>query len=329
MLSRVADSLYWMSRYVERAENVARFIDVNTWLQLDLPGSYEEQWFPLVSTTGDEALFSKLYKKPTKAEVIRFLIFDTRNPNSVNSAIMAARENARMVRQYITLEMWEQINRFYLMMQSTARAFDRGDEPSQDFFGEVTSASHLFLGITDATMSHNEGWHFCRLGRMLERAEKTSRILDAKYFLLLPSVDAVGTPYDDIMWAAVLRSTSALEMYLKRFQQIAPTRIIEFLVLDRDFPRAIHYCVNAADESLRAISGSRPGTFRNAAEQRLGRISAELNYTQVKDIIESGLHEFLDELQLGLNRAGDAIYNTFFALQPISALSHYATGRNE
>jgi uncharacterized alpha-E superfamily protein len=178
-------------------------------------------------------------------------------------------------------------------------------------------------------MSHNEGWHFCRVGRMLERADKTSRILDAKYFLLLPTVDAVGTPYDDIMWAAVLRSTSALEMYLKRFQQISPTRIVEFLVLDREFPRAVHYCINAADDSLRAISGTRLGTFRNAAEQRLGRISAELNYTQVPEIIGSGLHEFLDELQVRLNGVGDAIYNTFFALQPISALPHYASGRNE
>jgi len=329
MLSRVADSLYWMSRNVERAENVARFIDVNTWLQLDLPGNYVEQWLPLISTTGDEALFAEHYKEASKRNVIRFLMFDTRNPNSVNASVMAARENARLARQYITLEMWEQINRFYLMMQGAARSFEAGFEPSQDFFADVTSASHLFLGITDATMSHNEGWHFCRLGRMIERADKTSRILDAKYFLLLPSVDSVGTPYDDIMWAAVLRSTSALEMYRKRFQEISPTRIVEFLVLDREFPRAVHYCVNAAEESLRAISGTKPGTFRNSAEQQLGRISADLNYTHVRDIIACGLHEFLDDLQVGLNRAGGAIYNTFFALQPIPTPTQYATGRNE
>jgi uncharacterized alpha-E superfamily protein len=329
MLSRVADCLYWMSRYVERAENVARFIDVNTWLQLDLPGSYVEQWLPLVSTTGDEALFAEHYKEASKRNVIQFLIFDTRNPNSVNSSVIAARENARLARQYITLEMWEQINRFYLMMQAAARSFEVDFEPSQDFFGEVTSASHLFLGITDATMSHNEGWHFCRLGRMIERADKTSRILDAKYFLLLPTVESIGTPYDDIMWAAVLRSTSGLEMYRKRFQEISPTRIVEFLVLDREFPRAVHYCVNAAEESLRAISGTKAGTFRNPAEQQLGRISADLNYTHVRDVNARGLHEFLDDLQGGLNRAGLAIYNTFFALQPIPAVHQYASGRSE
>jgi uncharacterized alpha-E superfamily protein len=131
------------------------------------------------------------------------------------------------------------------------------------------------------------------------------------------------------MWAAVLRSTSALEMYRKRFQEISPMRIVEFLVLDREFPRAIHYCVNAAEESLRAISETRPGMFRNPAEQQLGRISADLNYTQVREIITLGLHEFMDDLQVGLNRAGSAIYNTFFALQPIPTVSHYAAGRNE
>src|SRR5207253_1284743 len=221
MLSRVADALYWMSRYVERAENVARFIDVNTWLSLDLPPGYQEQWTPLISTTGDDALFAEHYSNASKRNVIHFLTFDTRNPNSIFSSISAARENARLARQYITLETWEQINRFYLAVQNGVQRSARGFEPGQDFFSEVMSASHQFLGTLYATMSHNEGWHFCRLGRLIERADKTSRILDTKYYLLLPSIDAVGTPYDDIMWAAVLRSTSALEMYRKRFQQIS------------------------------------------------------------------------------------------------------------
>src|SRR6185369_3707196 len=250
--------------------------------------------------------------QPSKQNVIQFLTFDTRNPSSILSCIAAARENARLARQYITLEMWEQINRFYFTIHNGAQSAASGFAAGPDFFSEVTTASHLFLGTLHATMSHNEGWHFCRLGRLIERADKTSRILDTKYYLLLPSVDAVGTPYDDIMWAAVLRSTSALEMYRKRFQEISPNRIVEFLVLDREFPRAVHYCVNAAEESLRAISGTKPGTFRNPAEQQLGRISADLNYTQVRDIIACGLHEFLDDLQMGLNRAGAAIYNTFF-----------------
>jgi uncharacterized alpha-E superfamily protein len=315
-----------MSRYVERAENVARFIDVNNLLSLDLPAGSLEQWAPLLSTTGDDALFTEYYKVASKSEVIRFLMFDGRNPNSVLASVAAARENARMARQYITLEMWEQVNRFYLAVQSAARASANGVEPHQDFFTDVMNASHLFLGITDATMSHNEGWHFCRLGRMIERADKTSRILDAKYFLLLPSIDAVGSPYDDIMWAAVLRSTSAFEMYRKRFQQIAPDKIVEFLVLDREFPRAIHYCAISAEESLRAISGTPRGMFRNRAEQQLGRIVADLNYIQVREIISRGLHEFLDDLQIRFNRAGEAIHGAFFALQSVPVVPQYRAG---
>jgi len=327
MLSRLADSLYWMSRYVERAENVARFIDVNSWLSLDLPTGYHEQWSPLISTTGDDALFAQHYDEPSKRNVTHFLTFDTRNPNSIFSAITAARENARLARQYITLEMWEQINRFYFVIQNGSRFAARGFDPSADFFSEVTTASHLFLGTLYATMSHNEGWHFCRLGRLIERADKTSRILDTKYYLLLPSVAAVGTPYDDIMWAAVLRSTSAFEMYRKRYQQISPDRIVEFLVLDREFPRAIHYCVTSAQESLHTITGSPVGTFANSAEQQMGRVCADLNYIQVREIINRGLHEFLDSVQVRLNLVGDAVHHSFFALQHVPAVPQYQSGR--
>jgi uncharacterized alpha-E superfamily protein len=323
MLSRLADSLYWMSRYVERAENVARFIDVNTWLSLDLPAGYEEQWSPLISTTGDASLFNEHYNEPSKGNVIQFLTFDRRNPNSILSCMTAARENARMARQYITLEMWEQINRFYFTIQNASQPAGIGLPLRQDFFSEVITASHLFLGTLYATMSHNEGWHFCRLGRLIERADKTSRILDAKYYLLLPSVDTVGTPYDDLMWAAVLRSTSAFEMYRKRYQQISPDRIIEFLILDREFPRAIQYCLVSAETSLHSISGTPVRTFRNVAEQQLGRVCAELNYIQVREIISRGLHEFLDEMQVRLNLVGDAIYQSFFALQPAPLMAQY------
>jgi len=328
MLSRLADSLYWMSRYVERAENVARFIDVNMWLSLDLPAGYQEQWSPLISTTGDDAIFAKHYEIPTKRNVINFLTFDTRNPNSILSTITAARENARLARQYISLETWERVNRFYLAIQNGARSAARGFEPGQDFFSDVMSSSHLFLGTIYATMSHNEGWHFCRLGRLIERADKTSRILDTKYYLLLPSLDAVGTPYDDLMWAAVLRSTSALEMYRKRFHQISPDRIVEFLVLDREFPRAIHYCIVSAETCLHAISGTPIGTFGNPAEQLLGRLCAELNYVQVREIIKRGLHEFLDDIQTHLNMVGDAVENSFFALQPVPVVPQYRAGRD-
>src|SRR5262249_30588231 len=168
MLSRVADSIYWMHRYIERAENVARFIDVNLRLLLDLPPGTTEQWQPLVDTTGDHALFRERYGQATQEHVIRFLTFDTSNPNSIYSCLRMARENARSVREVISSEMWEQLNRFYLMVRNAA-ATAGGKQTPHELFTEVKMASHLFVGITDATMSHGEGWHFGRLGRLIER----------------------------------------------------------------------------------------------------------------------------------------------------------------
>jgi uncharacterized alpha-E superfamily protein len=317
MLSRVAESIYWMSRYIERAENVARFIDVNLHLMLDLPVGSSEQWEPLVQTTGDLKMFEERYGKATKEHVVAFLTFDTDNPNSILSCLRAARENARTVREIISSEMWEQTNKFYLMVREAA-ADNRVTEEPHAFFTEIKMASHLFVGITDVTMSHGEGWHFGRMARLLERADKTSRILDVKYFILLPALTDVGTPFDDIQWAAVLKSASAFEMYRKRFGRLRPDRVADFLILDREFPRAMHYCVVKAEESLHAISGSLPGTFQNLAEQRLGRVRSELDYAQIQEIINGGLHEFLDAFQTKLNHVGDAIYHTFLALRPVA-----------
>jgi len=312
MLSRVADSIYWMSRYIERAENVARFIDVNLNLMLDLPGGSAQQWQPLVDITGDTEAFATRYGAATQQNIIQFLTFDTENESSILSCVRAARENARSIREIISSEMWEQLNQSYLMINTAAGS--RGDlTDPQELFASVKMASQMFAGVTDATMTHGEGWHFCRLGRKLERADKTSRILDVKYFLLLPTVDDVGTTVDDIQWAAVLRSASAFEMYHKRHGRIAPSRIVEFLLLDREFPRAIHYCLMAARESVHAISGTPAGMFRSPVEQLLGLLCSELAYAQLDDIIASGLHEYLDELQTKMNQVGHHIRETFFA----------------
>jgi uncharacterized alpha-E superfamily protein len=319
MLSRVADSIYWMSRYIERAENVARFVDVNLRLILDLPEGSAEQWEPLVNTTGDHDVFFERYKTASRENVIHFLTFDAENPNSILSCLRAARENARSVREIISSEMWEQANQFYIMINAAARAGRTPDEP-HEFYTAVRNASHLFIGATNATMSHGEGWHFGRLGRHIERADKTSRILDVKYFILLPTVTDVGTPYDDIQWAAMLRSASAFEMYRKRYGRIAPNKIVDFLLLDREFPRAVHHCLMKAEESLHNISGTPLGTFSNVAEQRLGQLRSDLAYARVEDIVKTGLHEFLDALQTKLNQVGDGIFDTFFAYKPVAKL---------
>jgi uncharacterized alpha-E superfamily protein len=315
MLSRVADSIYWLSRYTERAENIARFIDVNLRLALDLPPGADEQWMPLVLITADRPLFEAHYDRPDRRSVIEFLTFDEANPNSIIRCLGAARDNARSVREALSSEMWEQINRFYHVSRSGPFRDLVASDPYA-FFSRIRQESMLFAGVVDATMSHDEGWHFARLGRELERADKTSRILDVKYFLLLPAVTDVGTPMDDLQWSALLRSASALEAFRKRHGRIKPEQVAEFLILDRAFPRSILHCLVAAQDSLRILSGSRNGNYHNAAEQRLGRLTARLNYAGIREIIAGGLHEFLDGLQVELNDVGEAVFETFVATKP-------------
>ncbi|UCF87872.1 MAG: alpha-E domain-containing protein, partial [bacterium] len=316
MLSRVADSLYWMSRYVERAENLARFVDVNWHMALDVPGDPSTQWQPLVAVTGDMERFEADYGLATRDSVIKFLVFDPEYPNSIYSCLRAARENARMVRQFITLEMFEQLNQMYLTMRDAVTSHSPGDL-NHEFFTNIIVDCQLFTGITDSTMSHEEGWNFMYLGRMLERADKTTRLLDVKYFILLPSVSYIDTPYDDLLWGAVLRSASAFEMYRKRYHKITPQRVVKFLIFDRDFPRAVRHCIVMADRALHAISDTPPETFRNQAEKRLGKLKADLDFTELEEVMEIGLHQFLDEFQANLNEVGDAIFHTFFALRPL------------
>lgn len=314
LLSRAADAVYWMARYIERAENVARFIDVNLYLQLDLPLEPAHQWQPLVDTSGDAAIFRKLHGEARKSTVINFLVWDTDNLNSISTCLRAARENARSVREIISSEMWEQVNSMYLKVQSQREV--RASDRLADILRGIRLDCHMFQGITDATMSYNEAWQFLRLGRHLERADKTSRILDVKYFMLLPSVNAVGTPYDDIHWSAVLKSVSGFEMYRKKHGRITPRNIVEFLVLDREFPRAIRHCLRGADESLHAITGTPMGSCEYPSERALAPLRAELDYTAVEGIIGQGLHEYLDDLQARMNVIDDHLARDFFAGAP-------------
>ncbi len=315
MLSRVANSIYWMARYIERAENIARFIDVNLHLMLDSPVESKGQWEPLVIVSGDHESFKDKYGKPSRDNVVNFLTFDRDNPNSIISSVISARENARTVREIISSQMWEQINKFYILLLEAEKSGVAIDTP-YDFYNQIKLESHLFIGITDTTMSHGEAWHFDRLGRLLERADKTSRILDVKYFMLLPRVEDVGTPIDNIGWAALLNSASAFEMYRKKYRTITPTDVARFLILDTIFPRSMRYCLHKAQVSLHEITGTVIGTFTNKAERRLGRLRSELDYANIDEIISQGLHEYLNGFQTKLNGVGDAIFDTFFSLRP-------------
>jgi len=314
LLSRVAASGYWMARYIERAENLARFIGVGLHLQLDMPLDPVGQWNSLVHATGDAKLFKERHGAATQAKVIEFLSFDQQNLNSISSCIRAARENARSVRETISSEMWEQVNSMYLMTPANGRRPEA--EMLPEYFRSIRLACHLFQGITDTTMTQNEAWHFLRTGRELERADKASRILDVKYFMLLPSLADVGTPYDNVLWSAVLKCLSGFEMYRKKHGRISPRDIVQFLVMDAEFPRAIRYCIHRADRSLHEITGTPPGSFHYRCEQLMGQLEAHLNYTSVDGILRDGLHEFLDDLQLRMNGVDEHIQREFFALRP-------------
>lgn len=315
MLSRVADSIYWIARYIERADHLARFIDVTREFVLDLPSS-KDQWLPLISVTGDDVLFFERYEVADAESVVQFLTTDKQYAGSIICSLDRARENARSVRETIASEMWEQINDFYHWLHAEGRKTGMlGREPA-DFYRMVMQQCMLFHGITDATMSRGLGWHFANLGRQLERADKIGRLLDVKYFTLLPKVQDVNTPLDNLQWSTLLRSVSGFEMYRKRYQEIEVRHVVDFLVLDRLFPRSVQYCLFEAERSLHAITGCPIGAFSCKSEQLLGRLCADLSYTEIDTIIEGGLHEFIDDFQARLNQVGNAVFERFFAIAP-------------
>jgi len=321
MLSRVADSLYWMSRYAERGENIARILDVNLQLMLDMPKlTTEEQktlWGPVLRSTGDHEDFYKHHKETTSENVIDFLTLHPKNPNSIVNCITTARENARHVREQISLEMWEEINRTYLWMKSqTLKKIQR--QGPYEFFTAVKNASHLFQGITDGTMTHGEDWDFIQVGKYLERADMTTRILDANDEIFIsqkPNAQTSGT----LQWSAILRSCSSHDAYRKFYvAQVEPDKVVEFLILNEFFPLSIRFCVQALDEALRRISGCKDEHFTNQAEKLAGRLVAELNYSALEDIKTVGMHQYMDELQIKLNCIGEAIFKTYLFSPPLT-----------
>jgi uncharacterized alpha-E superfamily protein len=316
MLSRAADSAYWMARYIERAENVARYVDVNLQASLDNGGG-DAQWMPILAAAGDQEFFIEKHGDrgaPGGEDILRFLAFEPEYPNSIVACVTKARENARQVRGSLSLEAWEQLNKFYhLMISPEARR--RAAESPHAFFSEVRMASYLFEGIVEATMTRGEEWNFLKLGRYLERADQTSRILDVKYFILLPDPSDVGSVVDDLLWGALLHSVSGYEMFRRRHGRILPEKVAEFLLLDRDFPRAVLHCLLRAEEALLAITGTPMGTFRFEAEKCLSLQRAGLAYANMGEVLAEGLHEYLDRLQTGLNKIGEGIFQAFFALE--------------
>jgi uncharacterized alpha-E superfamily protein len=333
MLSRVANSLYWMSRYIERAENTARLVDVNLQLLLDIRRLDDQtlagHWLPIVQSTGDDELFLLLHPRATGESVTEFLVFQADNPNSILSSVAQARENARMVRDQLTIEFWEELNHLYLFLHSPAARAAWRSSP-HEFFLSVKNSSLLLHGLATATVVRNEGWNFMQAGCYLERADKTSRILDVRH-TSLPDRGPPGlVSQDDALgWSAVLRSCSAWDAYKARHgAEIQPAYVAEFLLLTDDFPRSVRFCVRALDASLRRISGTAGDRFSNEAEKLAGRLLAELSFSSPEDIFATGLHAYVDQLQGKLNAIGDALFQAYI-FQPFQTLEDYQLRQQE
>ncbi len=313
MLSRVVNSLYWMSRYVERAENTARLVDVNLQLMLDASNLDDQAlagyWWPILESTGDHELFAKLYPKISGRTVTEFLVFQVDNANSILSSISDARENARAARDQITSEIWEELNRLYLFLKSP-RAREIWRQSPFEFFHEIKNSSLLLQGLTDATVVRNEGWYFIQAGRYLERADKTSRLLDVRHATL--ATDYTATSTDALGWSAVLRSCSAWDAYKAiNGGEVEPKLVAEFLLLSEDFPRSVRFCVQQLNTALRRISGVAEGRFSNDAERHCGRLLAELQFSTAEEILARGLHQHIDEIQSRLNAIGEALFQAY------------------
>ena len=325
MLSRVADSLFWASRYVERAENIAAMVDVNIQLMLDLPTRHADaisrDWSPLVACLGDEVSFASQKRKGSQDAVVDFLVFDRTHPGSIVGSLAIARENARTIREQITTEMWEQINRTYLWLMSKG-AHQFYERNHYDFFQRVRKSLQLFQGITDSLMVRGEGWDFIQLGKYLERAEKTSRMLDDKFFLLpLDETAPLGVVPQ---WVAILRSCSARQAYQRLYaMEVEPIQVADLLLLNDNFPRSLVFCLLQIDHALRRISGVPSGRYSNIAEKLSGRLLSELSFSSVEEFWGIGLHSAVDQLQQKLNDLGSAIASCYLhpVLPPPTAIT--------
>jgi uncharacterized alpha-E superfamily protein len=311
MLSRVASNLYWMSRYVERAENTARVLDV-TWrmsLLTKEPSLQDREWFAPLNITGTLFPFSGRHSTVCAREVLHFMALDPDNPSSILSCARQARENARAIRGSITSEMWEVLNATWLEMQQMdeVRMNARG---ISTFFDWVKERSHLFRGVTFGTMRRDDAYSFARLGTHIERADSTARILDVKYHVLLPSVTDVGGAVDYYQWSAVLRSVSAFEAYRKVYRDaITPIKLAELLILRDDLPRSLHFCMRQVYETLDLVKN-----YRSAeCQRRAGHLLAQLRYGRVQDIFDRGLHEYLTDYLDSMQELSTEVQRSFFA----------------
>lgn len=309
MLSRVAENIYWMARNVERAENIARIAEVNHHLSLDSLADQRRQWDAIIAICGDEEAFYQRYQTASQASVLSYLTTDRNNPNSILQCLGIARENARGTRDQLSHEVWQHLNLLFLRCKDFAQT---NAVPHQELFEEIRNGSHLFFGLLADTMTHDEAYHWANVGRFLERAEKTSRVIDVKYFILLPNPSYVGTELDAIQWLAVLKSVSAAHMYLRHDRSLEPEKLISFLLKHDQFPRSIAWCLRQARHEFLQIAEETD----NAREvlDLFDRLNTSVSMSPIREILQNGLHEFIDNLQREINNLHGRLQELYFTL---------------
>ncbi len=282
MLSRVADSLYWMSRYLERAEHTARLVNVNLNLTLDrAPADAARHWGRLLASLPDPPTW-QIRATP---DVVERATVDLANRESIAACVGAARENARQVREEISSEMWEEINRLYLAVQQRQPVDSEWTAGTHEFLSATINGVHQIQGVTDATMTHGEGWHYIELGRYLERASATAALLDVQFREAPPDASGLPGVSEFVEWVGLLKSCCAFEAYCRHYTaDVRPQRIAEFLVLNPEFPRSIHFAAARVQAALRAVAGL-TGRTNGRSERLAGRLLASLDYGQIDELM--------------------------------------------
>jgi uncharacterized alpha-E superfamily protein len=317
LLARFADCIFWLARYVERAENLARILDVNETFSRDSHGG--QNWRSIVQLNSDEERFFATHPVATAQGVVKFYVIDAANPTSIISAVRSARENARTLRPLISTEMWVQLNVFHNRLAELSEA-DLMPGRLAALFATIKEACQTHTGITEGTFFRDQGWYFYQLGRYIERADQTTRLLDIKYHLLLPSVSDVGSPTDASQWNALLRSAAGYHAYRRlHTASTTPARVAGFLLLNQAFPRSVHHCVREAGQLLGEVKSRHMLRHGNDAAEELDRLRAVLGTLDISTILREGLHEFLDLMQQQLSAVTRDLSIAFFGYSPDEA----------
>jgi len=319
MLSRVADSLYWTSRYLERAEHTVRLLDTNLGLMLDKSQtSAERRWMRVLAALGNPPDLSwggDAYK------LVQSLCFDTTNPASVTTCIVAARENARQIREEISTEQWQRLNRLFHEV-SLARNGSYSDLQLAEFLPTVIDGVHLFQGVTDTTLSHGEGWQFLQVGRFLERASATAMLLDVYHREIVRSIEDSVDAYEYLEWVGLLRSCTAFEAYCKVYStDLTYESLLEFLMLNREFPHSIRYSIDHLHQSLLAIQHQSHQQNVDELMRVSGKLCSSLGYEQISDVLAEGPGNYLRRILRECNRIHDLLYEVYIQYSVQTALA--------